>query len=499
MDRPVSAEHYATEKHEMSNKIDPQPEGIMTKEATERSEGDVEIYIDPKKEKKLLLKLDLFLIPVVMLVYIACYLDRSNIGNAVAGGLPADIHASSQQISVAVSILFVTYVTLETPCAIIMKKVTPRVMITSLTFIWALVTIFTGFIQSIGGLYATRLLLGACEAGLFPCLNLYLTMVYRREEQAKRVSYLFSSAALAGAFGGLLAYGLLQMDGVAGKAGWRWLYIIEGILTILCAAAAWFGLPNDPSKAYFLNAEERELVKLRRLQAQKYLGSEEFSWQEVKAALCDPKLYISGSIQFCQDILLYGFSTFLPSILKSMGYNKLQSQYLTIPVYIFGALCFFAVAFASDYFQKRGPCLLVTNIFGIAAYIILIASSNDAVKYFACFLAAIAVYNGPGINLTWLNVNVAPHYRRATAIGAQQTIGNLAGIVAGQIYRKAPYKLGNSFSLGAVCVVQFIIAGKIMYIRWLNRRKERIASGEIADSRTRTTTGDAELDFKYHY
>jgi hypothetical protein len=74
-------------------------------------------------------------------------------------------------------------------------------------------------------------------------------------------------------------------------------------------------------------------------------------------------------------------------------------------------------------------------MFGIVGYILLLTKTSDGVKFFATFLCAIAVYNGPGLNLTWLNVNVAPHYRRATAIGLQQTIGNTAGIVAGQIYR----------------------------------------------------------------
>lgn len=104
---------------------------------------------------------------------------------------------------------------------------------------------------------------------------------------------------------------------------------------------------------------------------------------------------------------------------------------------------------------------------------------------------------GPGINLTWLNVNVAPHYRRAAAIGFQQTMGNSAGAVAGQIYRTAPYKLGNSFSLGALCLSQVLILGKIMYVKRENRLKERIEAGEVEDTR-KVRTGDRELDFKYH-
>lgn len=96
-----------------------------------------------------------------------------------------------------------------------------------------------------------------------------------------------------------------------------------------------------------------------------------------------------------------------------------------------------------------------------------------------------------------MNVNVAPHYRRATAIGFQQSMGNTAGIVAGQIYRTAPYKLGNSFSLGALCVSQVLIAGKILYIKSENTIKNKIAGGLVEDNR-KVKTGDRELGFKYH-
>jgi hypothetical protein len=94
-------------------------------------------------------------------------------------------------------------------------------------------------------------------------------------------------------------------------------------------------------------------------------------------------------------------------------------------------------------------------------------------------------------------VNVAPHYRRATEIGFQQSMGNTAGIVAGQIYRTAPYKLGNSFSLGALCVSQLLILSKIFYIKRQNAMKEKIVAGEMEDKR-RVTDGDRALDFKYH-
>lgn len=139
----------------------------------------------------------------------------------------------------------------------------------------------------------------------------------------------------------------------------------------------------------------------------------------------------------------------------------------------------------------------MANIFGIIGYILILFVPSNAVKFFATFLCAIAVYNGPGLNLTWLNVNVAPHYRRATAIGLQQTIGNTAGIVAGQVYRDSPYVLGHSFSLGVLCVAQLLIVTKALYIKRCSAIKAKIASGEIEDTR-KVKTGDWDLDFKYH-
>lgn len=485
-----SDDGHETMKPEVENATVPDTDGDVS------SASDTEI-IEPHAERKLLLKLDAVFVPIIMLVYLSCFLDRTNIGNAKVARMPEDIGASPAEFSTAISIFYATYVAMETPWSVLLKKLTPRLLLTSLCVVWSLTTIFSGFINSVGGLYAARLVLGACEGGLFPGLNLYLTMVYKREEQAKRVSYLFVCAAISGAVGGLLAFGLLKMDGIANQAGWRWLFWIEGAASIIIAPLIWFGLPSDPSNAYFLNAEDKRLMQIRAKQRAQYMGSEEFSCDELWNALKDLKLWISSGIQFCQDILLYGFSTFLPSILTSMGYSYLEAQYLSIPVYAVGGLSFLGLAFVSDKLTMRGPFIAFANVFGIVGYILILCPTSNGVKFFGTFLCAIAVYNGPGLNLTWLNVNVAPHYRRAMAIGVQQSLANTAGVVAGQIYRTPPYVLGNAFSVGALGVAQGLIVWKWFYLRRQNVKKVKTEKGEMEDRR-KVKTGDQELDFRYH-
>jgi len=179
--------------------------------------------VDHAAERKLVRKLDLMIIPPVMLTYLFSFLDRVNIGNARLYGLEEDLNMEGDQFQTAVSLLFVTYILSETPSNLVIKKFTPSRWLSFLTTAWGITATLTGITQSYGGLLACRLVLGALEGGLFPGLTIYLTLFYTRREIALRVGYLFVSAAISGSVGGLLAYGIGFMDGLAGQRGWRWI------------------------------------------------------------------------------------------------------------------------------------------------------------------------------------------------------------------------------------------------------------------------------------
>lgn len=304
-------------------------------------------------------------------------------------------------------------------------------MIPLLIFCWSLVLIGTGFMKTVGQLYASRLLLGLFESGLFPCLALYLSSWYQPREQALRISYLFVSAALSGSFGGLFAYALLKMDGVGGQEGWRWLFIIEGCLSVLVAIIAYFTLADDFEHARFLDEEDKCLMRIRAEINARYNGTPEFNWADVKRAVLDPKLYLSSWNQFMADICSFGLSSFLPLIIKSFGFDVVTTQLLTIPVFFFASCTYIVVSYCSDRWQRRAffmiPACLATAT-GYAIYL-GVASHLRGLLYFSTFLIAPGVYIIVGLNVSWLLNSHAPYYKRAMAIGMNQSIGNSAGIV----------------------------------------------------------------------
>lgn len=151
-------------------------------------------------------------------------------GNAAIAGMNEDLDLVGNRLNVAVTLFYVTYIAFEVPASILLKKLRPSRLIPFFIIGWSAVIIGAAFIENYASLIATRLLLGAFESGLFPCLTLYLSMYYKPMEQARRVSYLFVASALSGAFGGLLAYGLTNMHGVRGLAGWRWLFLVVSVI-----------------------------------------------------------------------------------------------------------------------------------------------------------------------------------------------------------------------------------------------------------------------------
>ncbi|KAF1837939.1 MFS general substrate transporter [Decorospora gaudefroyi] len=436
---------------------------------------------DPAYEAKLVRKLDLFIIPVVMLLYLFSFLDRVNIGNARLYDLQEDLNMSDSQFQTAVSILFVTYILSEVPSNLVLKKLRPSRWIAFITTAWGIIATLTGIVQSYGGLIACRLLLGAVEGGLFPGMAVYLTFFYTKRELALRIGYLFVSAALAGACGGLLAYAIGHMDGVAGLSGWRYIMILEGIPTFILGIATWFVLPDTPESSYFLNDEEKMFAAARLKRQTGYTKkAAEFHWSDVRKCFKDWRVWLFCFAQFGSDTMLYGFSTFLPTIIKAINPTASSAtiQVLTIPCYALGAITYLIVARFSDKQQKRGLYTIGLGVVSIVGYAMLISPASSGVHYAGCFLVAMGLYVCVGLPLAWLPTNLPRYGKRTTATGLQLSIGNCAGIMSAFIY---PTESGPRYIKGHAITMAMVGFAIICYaILWftLSRINSRRKKGE---------------------
>ncbi|KAG7887391.1 hypothetical protein KL936_004551 [Ogataea polymorpha] len=456
--------------------------------------------IDPVEEKKFVHAIDWRLMPIFATMYFFSSLDRSNIGNAKVAGLTKDLGISDSQYSTAVSILYATYIPIMVPGVWVMVKFfkgKERYYLTTMMVLWSLVSIFTMFINGYGTLILCRLLVGLFEGSFFSCMGVITTDYYFQEELGRRFSYLFVSSSLSSAFGGLIATGITKIHS-GPLAPWKYLYMIEGLLSLVAAVWLFFGLPQSPDDI-IKTESHRKVYNARTARRVLYMGETASKKEEVLAALSDWKLLFSVIIQFCADICLYGYSTFLPVILKSgLGFSSIEAQYLSVPVYLIAGFIFFAAAELSDKFRRRALPMIILNCIGIVGYILILAVAKQSVKYFGCYLIAFPLYAGTGINEAWVTSNTAPRLKRSVSLATNQALGNLAGIISGQVYRDSPkYILGHVFTIGCL----FVACGSAAICSFmLNRRNKEnsvvLESGEDTRGKKRTI-GDDSPEFKF--
>ncbi|KAH7120599.1 major facilitator superfamily domain-containing protein [Dactylonectria macrodidyma] len=449
--------------------------------APDSANGVSDVFIDPVLEKRTIAKFDKFMMPQMALLMLIAYLDRSNIGNARVFGFEEGIGLVGTQFNNLSTLFYPTYVVFEIPWVMGVKKFGANTILAVAMVGWSVVTLGTGFIHNYHQGIAMRLLLGVFESALFPCLAFIISTVYSREQQAKRIAVLYGAIALSGAFGGLIAYGIQLMGERAGLAAWRWLFIIEGCISIVIGLALWMTLPFSSEKAWFLNAEESNIMRLRIQRDVAYKGEEKFSWKYVRMAFTEPIIYIAAVGLFCSSIPLFGFSTFLPTIMVGLGYTSLQANYLSIPVYVFACLVLCSIAWLSDKLNKRAVIAMMVPIPVLIGYAIVIGTASHGAGLFAMFLIAAGVYPYNTLIVTWVTNNLQNEHVRSVGIPLLISIANASGIASSQIYPskdKPRYVMGNSVSLGMEAAALAAVGGLYLVIRRRSAKKAALANAE---------------------
>ncbi|KAI8953084.1 major facilitator superfamily domain-containing protein [Xylaria longipes] len=457
-------------------------------------------------EKSLLRKIDAHLLPAVSILYLLSFLDRSNVGNARIEGLLGDLNMGGDQYLIGLSLYFVGYVLFEIPCNIVLKRTSPRVWLPTLTIVWGIVATLTGIVQNEAGFLAARFFLGVAESGLFPGVTYYFSMWYKRRERQYRVALFFSAASLAGAFGGALAYGIGRLNGVVWTNGWRWIFILEGIATVVIATAAYLFIHNYPDTSKFLNEEERKFIHQRLAANCDAAHREKFSWAAVREALRDPKCWLYGLGFHTLSLPLYTLSLFLPTIITNLGYKAATAQLLTVPPYAFAFGTTIAVAVLSERLAKRAVFIAGSSIFAAIGYSILLGNTDPVARpgmsYVAVFFAAGGIYPATALVLSWPTINVSGQTKRAIATAMQISIGNIGAVLGTQLYRTHDgprFIVGHSFALGYLLANAIVVTILALILKKENERRESIAEeikdvGEVPDWR-----GDVDPRWRFEY
>ncbi|KAF2112236.1 major facilitator superfamily domain-containing protein [Lophiotrema nucula] len=450
-----------------------------------KTTGTVEDFIDHDTEKKIIRKIDLNLITLFGCLYLMSFLDRSNIGNANLTSFSKDLNLVDNQYGAAVSVVYATYVVFEPFWNVMFKILTPKLLMTGSCVAWSALTIGTAFAKNFDQLVGIRVLLGAAEAAIIPCVLMYVTMTYNRDEYAVRQTYIFTFSAISGAFGGLLAYGLTQIS-TGGLHGWQWMYLVEGIISFCLVPITLLWLPNSINEARWLKPHEKTIMA-KRLERNKgqYDAEEHFTWSEIIRSLKDPKLYIQSISHFGIDTTLYAVTTFMPKIIAGLGFTTtVNAQLLTIPVYFVAALSYLILGWLSDRTKMRSPFLFGSLCSCLIGYIVLaVPSSPVGVRYFGVFLVAAGLYSTTSLNLVWAACNHSGYFKRAFTTGVIQLVGNSAGAAIGFIFKAqtAPrYLEGMHFAIGMTLMSMVLTGLNLWFVVQGNKKKRKaIAEGAV--------------------
>ena len=371
------------------------------------------------------------LIPFLVLAYFLSYLDRVNLGFA-ALTMNAELKFSPTVFAWGAGIFFIGYFLFEVPSNLALERFGASRWIARIMITWGIISALMAVVSGVWSFYGIRFLLGVAEAGFFPGIILYLTYWYPAEYRARFLAAFAIAVPVSTVIGAPVSGLLLGLDGAMGLKGWQWLFIIEGVPSVLLGLVTWFYLTDTPEKADWLSPAQKAWLSSR-------LQSETAAKQAAHhltlgQALASPKVLALSLVYFGFVAALYGMQFWLPQIVKAFGFSNAQTGFVTAVPYLFGTIAMILWARHSDSSRERvmhvgAPLFLTAVALGVCGYI-----SDPMTTMVVLTVAAIGVFCTFGVFWTlptaWLSGTAA-----AGAIALINSIGNLAGFVG-------PYLVG---------------------------------------------------------
>jgi ACS family tartrate transporter-like MFS transporter len=410
-------------------------------------------------EKQVMRKLFFRLTPLLMLLYMISYLDRVNVSFA-ALTMNKDIGLDAYTYGWGAGIFFIGYCIFEIPSNLVLAKVGARRWIARILLTWGIIACAMAFVQGATSFLVMRFLLGVAEAGFFPGVILYLTYWFPVRYRARIISRFMISIPVSLAIGAPVSTWIMQTcDGMLAYKGWQWLYIIEGLPAIIMVIAVLKLLPDTPSKASWLNNDEKRWLE-KELETDRENISVERRESGVWKVLSNPVIWLFGFIYFANTGSNLGLSMFLPQIIKQQGFSTMETGLITSIPYITGCIGMLLLGYSSDRFKERKwhvitALMMITIGLGTAGYL---GSTVGAIVAISFATIGIMGCKGPFWPLpsTYLSGAGA-----AAGIALINSLGNLGGFAG-------PYVVGwakqvtNSFTGGLYALALLTLAGALV-------------------------------------
>jgi ACS family tartrate transporter-like MFS transporter len=346
--------------------------------------------------RKLYSKISWRLIPYLFLLYIVAYMDRVNVGFA-AMDMKRQLHFSDTVYGTGAGIFFLGYALFDLPSSLMVRLVGTRIWISRIMISWGLIAACMMFVGSPLSFYVMRFLLGVGEAGFVPGMLLYLTFWFPSHERARAVAKFMTATSLAGVVGGPVSSALLRLDGVGGLAGWQWLFVAEGVPTVLLGLSVLWVLNDGPASARWLSADEKVWLEDELARDRLRYGATEH--HSLKDAFLLPAVWVLAGVYIVIQIGVYVLNLWMPMMLDSLSHGhadaSLIARYSTLP-YLLAAGFTVLVGWSSDRWNERQGHLGACMVLAAAGFCWAATAHSLSIALAAFCVAAIGLYSAIG-------------------------------------------------------------------------------------------------------
>ncbi|KAF8228527.1 MFS general substrate transporter [Tricholoma matsutake] len=428
-------------------------------------------------ERKLVRKLDTRLLPTVVIISLMNYIDRNGITTARLQGMEQDLRLTDVQYATVIAVLYASYCPAQIPSNMILNRVTrPSWYIGSCVVLWGLTSALTGVTKDFPGIVACRVFIGLPEAAFYPGSVYLLSRWYTKKELAFRSAVLYVGLLISNAFGSLMAAGILStMEGKRGIRAWRWLFFIEGSITIIIGFLSMWALPDYPHNTRWITGADRRLAQARMSEDVGEAdrdNAEDSPIAGFMMAIRDPVVLIFA-IMTVSQILGLTFVNFFPTLTQTLGFNTKITLLLAAPPWIMASLVY-----------KTGERFFHIAVWWwgvILGFIIALSTMSIAGRYVTLFLMACGLV-GTAMNLVWVsNAVPRPPAKRAAAIGIVNGCGNIGNLIGSYTWKAAwGPKYHQSMVISLAALVFSTVLSLIIRQMLINRNKKLDADEKAA-------------------